>query len=61
MATDFDKVRLAAVDLIDSLRRDWVRIGWAPSPEERVDIHQHMRWCLEEIARLSSELEADRP
>lgn len=59
MAIDLNKVQLKAVDLIDSLRRDWVRIGRA-LPEERADIHTHTRWCLEEIARLSSELEADR-
>ena len=56
---DINQVRLVAVDLVDSLRRDWVRIGWA-LPEERADIHKHMRWCLEEMARLSTELEADR-
>ena len=59
MTIDINQVRLIAVDLADSLRQDWVRIGWA-LPEERADIHKHMRWCLQEITRLSSELEADR-
>ena len=57
VAIDINNVRLDAVGLTDSLRRDWIRIGWA-LPEERADIHKHMRWCLEEITRLSSELEA---
>jgi len=60
VAIDLNKTRLAAVGLTDSLRHDWIKIGWPLSPEERADIHKHMRWCLEEIARLSSELEADR-
>jgi hypothetical protein len=60
MAIDLNKMRLSAVNLVDSLRQDWVKIGWA-LPEERADIHTHMRQCLEEIARLSFELEADHP
>ena len=60
MAIDLNKMRLNGVDLSDSLRRDWVRVGWALSPEERADIHKHMRWCLDETTRLLSELEADR-
>ena len=57
MAIDINNIRLGAVDLTDSLRRDWIKIGWA-LPEERANIHKHMRWCLQEITRLSSELEA---
>ena len=58
MSINVNKARLNAVGLIDSLRADWVRIGWA-LPEERAAIHTHMRWCLKEIDRLSGDLEAD--
>ncbi len=57
VAININNVRLDAVGLTDSLRRDWIRIGWA-LPEERADIRKHIRWCLQEITRLSSELEA---
>jgi hypothetical protein len=56
---NLDQKRQHATGLIESLRNDWGRVAAARSPEERSDIHTHMRWCLEELTGLVRELEAD--
>jgi len=53
-----EQKRHRATGLIESLRNDWGRIVVARSLE-RLDIQEHMRWCLEELTGLVRELEAD--
>jgi len=56
---EYGHFREVDLGLIASLRNDWDRVGTAKQPEERAEIHAHMRWCLEELMALVRGLEAD--
>jgi len=58
MAAKLGQPRQDAMGLIASFRNDWDRIATAKRPEERAEIHEHMRWCLEELMGLVRGLEA---
>ena len=59
MAGKLQNSRQAGLGLIASLRNDWDRIATAKRPEEHAEIHEHMRWCLEELMALVRGLEGD--
>jgi len=54
-----EQKRHAATGLIEAFRNDWGRLVTARTPQERAEIHTHMRDCLEELTGLVRELEAD--
>jgi len=58
MAGKLGPSRQDAMGLMASLRNDWDRVAMAKRPEERAEIHAHMRWCLEELMGLVRGLEA---
>jgi hypothetical protein len=58
MAGKLGSSRQDALGLIASLRNDWDRIATAKQPEEHAEIHEHMRWCLEELMALVRGLES---
>jgi hypothetical protein len=54
---EVSQARRIAVDLIDSFRRDWIRLGFELSPEERAGIHAHLLGCVQELTGLVGKLE----
>jgi hypothetical protein len=56
---NLEQKRHAATTLIETFRNDWARLATARTRDERADIHDHMRYCLEELMGLVRDLEAD--
>ncbi|MBV9828395.1 MAG: hypothetical protein JO001_22415 [Alphaproteobacteria bacterium] len=57
MADEVKQRRRRAIDLLDSLRRDWMRVGYDLSAAERADTQAHICGSLNELTQLVHEMQ----